>query len=569
MIRTPFRSLMLGAALALATTVAPALAALPAILDRVPAEAVLVVSTKNLNDVDDGFSQLLAAIELPALATPSELLRRAGLGEGIDMTKPVAIALMPGDLNGDMPPAIALLPTKDFDGMMEAFNATAEDGVYTIQIATGESLFVRKGEGGYAIASPIRELTLAADGRTGNMKSHEAQIGAVGSELAANSHITVFVKKPMLDMLQQQVGPMIQERAGMAAMMGGGDAEAMNEQAEKAQEFIESMLTDSQSFVFGLNAGASGVAIDTAMDFVPDSDFSGMFSASGNSAKLMKSLPNQPFLFAFGADYSAPVARKIVDALSQMKQGMVPGAEAMMEQTTGQAMAVFASPGGIMGGLLANTVNYSATEDPKGMIAEMRKAIAGMEEDMPGFTMTYQENATEVDGVSADSWAMKMDMGAGGGVMQQMSMMLFGPGGLGGYYAPGKHGVYQTLSKNSQLLSAAMKSEAGGDSIMTDRGLSMVAKRLPEHRTLEAYVGVHSILQQGLQMAAMFGMPFQVDLPAGLPPVGIGVTTDRSAARATTFVPAPVIKSVAQLAMQAEQMFGGMGGQNNNEAPPF
>lgn len=575
MIRTPFRSMLLGAAAAFGTLLAPALGALPAIFDRVPAEAVLVVTTKNLQDVDAGVSQLLASVELPALATPSELLRRAGLGEGIDMTRPLAIALMPGDMGADMPPAIALLPTTNFDAMMEAFNATAADGIYSIQIATGETLFVRQGAGGYAIVSPMRELAMAADGRVGNMKSHEADLGVVGAELAQASHVVAVVKKPLLDMLQQQIGPMMREQAGMAMMMGGGvDAQQMEEQLKKSQEFIESMLRDGRSFVFGMQAGATGLTIDTAMDFETESEFGAMFSASGNSASFMKRLPNQPFMLAFGADYTAPVVRKIVKAMAQMNQGMIPGFAEQMEKLNGQSAAMFVSPGGIMGGLLANTLMYSATADPKGMMEAIRESTAKVNEAVPMMKMTYQQDAAQVDGVSVDAWSMTMGMGAeadpfAGGMMGQMTTMLFGPGGMGGYYAPGKRGVYQTLSKNSLLVSAALKSEEGVDSIMENRGLSMVAERLPKNRTVEAYVGVHAILKQGLQLAAMFGAPFQVELPGQLPPVGMAMTTDRAAVRAVTFVPAPVIKTVGQVAMQAERMFGGRRGGDEGGAPPF
>lgn len=572
MIRTPFRSMLMGAAISMAACVAPAFAALPAIFDRVPAEAMLVVTTKNLDEVDKGVSQLLAAIEVPALATPSELLRRAGLGDGIDMTKPIAIALMPGDLDGDLPPVVALLPTTNFDGMMNAFDAEAVDGVHAITIATGETLFVRKGEGGYAVASPMRELAVAVDGRGGNAKSHESSMGAVGSELANASHITVVLKKPLLDMMQQQVGPMIEEQAGMAAMMGGGQMGNMTEQAKRAQEFIEGMLEDGRNIVIGTQAGASGLSFDVAMDFETDSEFGAMFSDSGDSAAMLKRLPSQPFLFALGADFNAPVAKKLLNVMAQMKMTFVPGAGDIMKQAQGMATAVFVSPGGLMGGLFANTISYTATADPKAMMAGIQDATQGGQEMAPGMMLTYEAGATDIDGTSVDAWSVQMDMNAnqmGGGMVQQMSMMLFGPGGMGGYIAPGKNGVYQTLSKNSQLLRSALEAEGGDASLLNDRGLSMVASRLPENRTVEAYIGVQSILSQGLQVAAMFGMPMQVDMPEQLPPIGVGVTTDRSAARAATFMPAPVLKTLAQVAMQADQMFGGMGGGGGDDAPPF
>ena len=574
------RSLVSVAVAVLAVAVAPALA-LPPIYDRIPAEAVVVISTQNLGDVDRDVTQMFGAVELPALATPTELLRRIGLGQAIDQTKPMAFALMPGDLEADVPPAFLLVPTTDFGAMMQALDGTADGAVFTFDIPTGETLFARAAQGGYAVVGMDRELVAAIDGHPGNIAGHTAHVGAVGAETIDSAQLAILVKKPMLDLLREQMEGSIEETlAGLGLLAAPEQAEQLQAQAEQAAALLNTVFTQGRELVVGIDAGATGLSAELAMDFDPGSELAGLFGHGGDSSRLLAALPNQPYLFAYALDATAPAAQKMMEMMADANINMLipaaPGADMtdLVKELRGLSFAVFQSPGGLMGGLLANSAGYFAVRDPNAAMKQIRTLVKGINEQAgDALSFSYEPNAAEIDSVSADSWSMSFDAVANAGddpmagaMVQQVTMMLFGPGGPGGYFAPGGNGIYTTMGLNRELLSASFNAEKGQNSLREDRGLSMVAQRLPENRSIEMFVGVGPILQQGLQMAAMFGMPIAVDVPASLPPVGMGVTTDRGGARLGCFVPAPVIKVVGQLAQQTQGM---MNQGDQDAAPPF
>lgn len=581
MIRTRARSVYLGVLVAVFAPISASLAALPAIFDRVPVGAVAVLTTRPLGEVDRDVSQLLGSVELPAIATPSELLRRIGLGEAIDLTKPAAVALMPGDLEADMPPAVLILPVTNFAEMAAALGGVPDGDLVRFEIETGETLYARPGQGGYAVIGPVREIVAAVDARGGNLAAHQASIGAVGDGVFARSHAAILIKKPLLEMLNEQalegMNASIEEMAEFAPPDQADDLVA---QAERMRDMLEAVSRDGRALVLGMSAGATGMGMDFSMDFDPASEMGGLFTARGDSRGLLKNLPRQPYIFAYAGDYSTPVGRRIMQAMGDWKLDVfIPGiAEGAMNEVLGhvrgQAFAVFESPGGLMGGVLANSAAYVAVDDA----AETMKSVRAIFKDAVQagggpMKMTYQENAAQVDGVSTDAWGLTPVPPAdadpfAGAMAQQIMMGLFGPGGAGGYYAAGDRGLYATIGRNSLLLSACFAAEKGQNSLADDRGLSMVAERLPEGRTMEMYLGLHSVLQQGLQLAAMFGMPVAVDLPPALPPIGMGVTTDQSAARLGVFVPAPVLKTLGKLAQQAQGLMD-QGGDANGGAPPF
>jgi len=136
--------------------------------------------------------------------------------------------------------------------------------------------------------------------------------------------------------------------------------------------------------------------------------------------------------------------------------------------------------------------------------------------------------------------------------------MIFGTaGGPSGYIAKVDGGVLQTYSKNSLLMSAAMKSAKGGENLTSDKLMSQVAERLPKDRMFELFIGVRSILDAALPLAAMGGVNLDLDLPASMPPIGVGVAGAESGAQMSVYLPAPVIKVVMSVAAKAQGQMGG------------
>lgn len=585
MIHTVLRRSLSSALLAATVVLIPAragLAELPAIYDRIPAEATAVLSTKSVNDLDRAVSQLLGAMEMPALATPSEMLRRVGLAEGVDLTRPLALALMPGDLEAEAPPALLFLPTTDFNVLMRALGADPDgqaDAITSFVIQTGETLYARAAEGGYAIIGIVRDLVAGADGKRGHLKAHEANLGAAGARLVESSHIASLIKKPLLELLNQRVREEAARNLDKADVFGDMNEEDFQAQAEKVQRTIDAAFTDATDMVVGLQAGSLGLTLDTLVDFTPGSEHGRLFTHPGNSAGYLTALPNQPFLLSMAFDLSAPSIKRFFDAFPTLGRADGEHGPAAAEltkllgMTQGVAGAIYTSPGGILGGLLANTIGFAASDNPAAMMQATRDFITKRAASNGPVAGNVKKNATTVDGVAVDEWSVSVDPTAiPGGAAPQAMAMAFGPTGMGGYTAPGKTGIYQTYSRNSMLLSAGFAAEKGQNSLSADRMVSMVSKRLPEGRSAEVYIGVHDILQQALQFAAMFGMPLNIDIPPQLPPVGMGVTTVDSAARLSTYIPTPVLKSAIQISQQVQRIIGGDNGAANNKRnnnPPF
>jgi len=127
----------------------------------------------------------------------------------------------------------------------------------------------------------------------------------------------------------------------------------------------------------------------------------------------------------------------------------------------------------------------------------------------------------------------------------QVQMMFFGPTGMNGYIAPAKDGVVVTYAKNSDLMTRALDAAKNGHGLSEDAGVKTVAANLPADRTLEVYIGIRSILEtaQGF-MGMMGGGGANFNVPADLPPVGIGGTTDSGGMRASVYVPTQVITTI-------------------------
>jgi len=565
-------------------TAAQALA-LPKALDRIPAEAAAVLVTKPLEEIDRDVSKLQTATDMIQLPTPQQLLATLGLGQGLDMSRSMAIALMPGDMGAEMPPAVALLPVSDYDGMMNALGAAKnEAGLHSMTIRTGETLFAKEIEDGYAAVSPMQDLVAAFSGKAGQMAAHRESIGAVGLSVIEESHIALVVKESLLAVAGEQLDQAIQENMqGMGAMMGG-DADQMQEQVQKIGDFVKSLLADSRDLVLGTSAGSMGMGFEAVMDFTPGSDSAEMFRGGGDSARLLGRLPNQDFIFVSAQDQSSPGMRRLVQTLTGLAPGGVMGGVDFKQFAgliNGQASAIYASPGGIMGGLLANTINIYTSDKPDELLAvtkKMMKEGLDLDQAMGGaeapfdISFSVTENDAEIEGVSVDAWSTSFGAGDGQAAMmqQQMMGMLFGPGGLGGYIAAAHGGVYQTLSKNRLLMAGALQAAKDGDSLAGERMVEQVGDRLPGGRTGEMYIGVRTIMEQAIQAAGMFGMPLNIELPVELPPIGIGIKMSNSAGRATAFIPAPVIKTIGDVANQVQQMqMQGPGGMNGDGDAPF
>ncbi len=130
----------------------------------------------------------------------------------------------------------------------------------------------------------------------------------------------------------------------------------------------------------------------------------------------------------------------------------------------------------------------------------------------------------------------------------QQQMMLMGGTGPQGFIAVSDAGLIQTMSRNSELVSKALKTTAE-TSFASDARITEAASNLPGNRIAEGYLDVGEVIKLVGSAAAMFG----AEVPAvdgEMAPVAMGLVGDGGGLRMRTHVPQSVITTVIKTARE-------------------
>lgn len=590
------RKTLLLAGTALATLPAWVLASPPAALDRVPTDAVMAVGVRSIESFDARIGKLFDELKI---GQDGELVVARGLMKtpGLNPKGSVAIAIFADPKDGAKPaakpagqeddemmdepaaepPMVIIVPVSDYNAFITHLGAAdgAKGVVELTPPADAEGvegqMFGKDIGGGYAALSPVKEMVEKFEGKGGNMAAHAKSLGKVGNRISDSSETILVANIPALapkirDGVKEAMGQM-----AMMAQMGGGAAPGEAQQ-KMMQSVSEAFLRDAQVGVVGLGLDDGGVWLDFGAQFKEGSECGDYFKGNGNVGSIVAKLPDQPFLLAGGYDTSDPGIKKLIKNWADMvmpKDGKADGAMGMfkpiiakLDRVGGGAMIMGQSPGGITGGMLSNSSIYVATSDPAGYVAAMKEITTGVNGktiDGATYQSSYEVGAIEIGGVKVDKYSsmVQIDPNSENAMqMQQAQMMMFGPaGGASGYTAIVDKGIVTTMSPSKNLMAAAMASAGGTKALGANKDLQAVAAKLPANRSFESFVGVKSILE----MAAPFmggGKP----LPASLPPIGMGGTTNDSGLHMRMFVPTTVITTLRDL-------FAGPGDGAQEDAP--
>jgi hypothetical protein len=567
--------LMGFATAAIALVLAPALAQVPAAMDRVPSDAGIVISVKNISKLKAGIDSLAKSLGVPAeqmqgLMKVGEVLNM----QGADADGSAALGLIGGG-EGDEPEGVAVVPVRDYAAFVKNFGATGA-GVEEIKLDE-KPMYVKNLEGGFAAVSSNKTLVEKFGGKPGNGKSHETLMGATGKAIAESSDIIIVANiGKMGDQIKGGVSDFKDQMQMGMAMMGNGANDLSG-----LDKFMEGFIRDASAGIIGFRINDSGVTLDAGAHFKEGSDYGKYFASKGNASQLIAKLPNQAFLFAMAMDTSSPSIRSMIKDIQAFAKSMQPagqegGAPNMLpadfsDKSDGLAFQLGNSPAP-MGGLFLNTVAYLHTSKPaelaksmkEQMTAQNGKTIAGTT-----FTTSYEEGV-KAGSITADAWSLKMQgdpEDPQAQMVNQMNFMLFGPGGLNGYTAQTEGGLIMTYSKNSELLSQTLASSKGGENMTADAEVKKIAGALPSGRTFEAYIGVKSLLDTVFGLLAPMGVVPQVEIPDQVPPVGMGATTDSGGLRFTIVVPTGVITTVKSIA-EAMDQGGGEGDKDKGAGQP-
>lgn len=554
------------AVMALAGLAANASAELPSVLDVIPAGSLGGIVAPSLSSLDRATMNLFTAVGMPVLTTPSQLMAEAGF-DGLDTDRPLAMAIVPGPMDGDNPPMALFLPTSNHNAMMNQFGAeNAEGGIQTFNL-NGQSLFAKSIPGGYTIVGPMAEVISGFEGANGQMGAHAQMLGANGVRAAESSVAWGFINMPALEPmladewagLREQIAQGMAEGMARNPMAAGVDAEAATDSVNAMIDLAEGMVNDGAYGVFGLQVGTLGIGAQLAMDFEPGSETAAMFADGGDSSDLLGALPAQPFIFASAYDFECSAATRLMDlakqmqAMSGMGEGGMKNMMGVMDGATGGAGALYPTPGGLMGGLFTGMVSYYRSNDTGAFVQGMKNAS----ENGAAMGMALTPNETTLNGHAVHGWTMSLPVdhnNPGAMQMMQMSQMLFGGMQMGGYIVEGDGGVYQTMSRNLTLVESAM---GEGGSLADNDAIKQVREHLPSPAAAEGYFGFGALYQMLSPMAAMMGLQIQTPVPANLPPIGSAIAAGDGGFHAGFFAPAPVLRVGAGLAMEIQAMQAG------------
>lgn len=539
---------------------ASAWADLPAALDRVPGDAVVAVSMKDLSKLHGQFKKFKEATGITAdLGMAEQLLETPGLNK----SGSAAIVLMPGEAKEEEGPGpmVVVVPVSDYGAFVKAFGGSAEDQIATLTMPEEMDFqgstqgYAKDLGGGYAAMGPVKDVIEAFEGKAGQSGAHKKMLGPVGARIADGSETIVFANIEKLGPKIEEGMAGLKDQMGMAMAMAGPQAEQMEKSLEMMELVTKAVVRDATVTIAGLGFDEKGVTFDMGAQFKEGSPSHKLFQSKGTASKLFGKLPAQPFLFAMSMDLSSAGLKSLVKQAAEMQkpaEGAPPQMMNMAEtidQIDGMAFQMGATPGLMAGGLLANSVVYYSTKDAGAYTAKMKEMTEAMNsQKVEGMTITssYKPAALEVSGVKVDEWAMQMQVDPNSEQamqMQQMQMMMWGMGGgPSGYVAAVDGGVVQTMSKNQVLLGSAIDA-AKGKTGEADALLKEVAGQLPADRTFEGYIGTKSVLDTIAGFMAMMGGGGNLQVPEKLAPIGMGGTTDSGGVQLRTYVPASVIKA--------------------------
>lgn len=552
--------------------VAPAWAQVPPAVDRLPQDALVVASVRNLAELRRSVEAMADLVDAPiGEGTPFANFTQLLEQPGVNAEGSAAMAVLPGEKDEDgESPMVAVLPVTDFDAFVKALGGAADGPISQVQI-DGEDVFVKNLQGGFVAMSDRQELLSAFGGEPGSAAAFEKMLGPVGKDIAEASNILVISNIPALaPSIREGYETQKDQMIGMAAAMNPGQ----EPNTALMDHLIESFLRDAQAGVMGLSANDRGVSLDFGAQFKEGSELAKRFAADGDAAALIGRLPNTPYYFAMAADVSAAGIKGMLKQMASIAaeadpeaakaMGMTDTVLKQIENIDGVGFLLGTSPALMGGGLLINSVQFIQTDEPAAYIDATKQYLAGLDNaNIQGvkYDTAFEPAAATVAGKEAAAWSMRMQFDPANPMAQQMQMtqmMIFGPtGGPGGYIAPVDGGVVMTFSRNSQLLEQAINAAGAAKGLGADPMLGKVQQTLPGGRSFEAYIGTKSILDTAMGFIGMMAGPINFQAPDDLPPVGLGGTTASGGVRMNVFVPNQVITTFKDLGAAIEEAQGG------------
>jgi hypothetical protein len=561
------------------------------VLQQVPADSLVVFHIKNLTSFNEKAAVLAkkwGLVEMTEKAGDpiSAMFESMGIKDGVNKASDAAVVLANGDLKGDQPPVIMLIPVTDYKAFLGNFGEAKKDGDLDVfkmkfsgELDKDETYAANWGK--YAALTPVKELlSKKPDGFK--------PAGLVAKELEAKDAVFVVNFK----VLGPQLSTALKENKDKALE----HVEQLMSKNEKAVKYIplakvalkqgiamaEEFLTDVRGASYSINLSNDGISTSLLTDFEDASYLGKVFASMKNNgdALLLGGLPESSYIFFGGGvnGSSETTTRVLEDVLKPIETELAAGGEdmksllALVQTFKKMSAAQKSATIGLMaptGALMASPLFQSVTinrGDAK-VLAEGQAAAMNAQHDLmalmpnqPEQKTTITPNAKTVDGVTFTQFTTEVT-GTDQIAMQvkQMFTIMYGPAGATVFSGIVDDQKLLTLMglDEAQTGAAIKAAKENVDVLSKTPAVMLVSGNLPKNRMSEFYFDLGLLVTTGTNYAKMMGMPIPVSIKPNIAPIGVAIATDGPAMRIDSFIPADLVEAMVATTLQFKMMGAG------------
>lgn len=330
-----------------------AIAKVPAALDRVPKNAMLVVATDNFEQTTNRIKNYADKLRIEDTEDFDDFVKQLSETKGFKKDGSLALVMMAppadakkddagkagdSDMNGDdaghgdhddpMQRAVVLAQTTDYKQFVTELGGDASAKVTKVEGMGDMPMFVRDAGDGWIIIAPVEETVASFQPAEHALKQHEELLGVVGNRAAQTSDVILIANwETIAPQFSKQIDRAVADakKSGKRRnpMFGPIPPETMAQFIAPIEDVARAYNRDAQTCVAGIGLGEDGLTIDFGAQFKPKSQIAGFFQSTGKADNTLAALPQTPFLFAVSTDTTSPGTRQIAHNASDIAEKML------------------------------------------------------------------------------------------------------------------------------------------------------------------------------------------------------------------------------------------------------
>lgn len=330
-----------------------AIAKVPAALDRVPKNAMLVVATDNFEQTTNRIKNYADKLRIEDTEDFDDFVKQLSETKGFKKDGSLALVMMAppadakkddagkagdSDMNGDdaghgdhddpMQRAVVLAQTTDYKQFVTELGGDASAKVTKVEGMGDMPMFVRDAGDGWIIIAPVEETVASFQPAEHALKQHEELLGVVGNRAAQASDVILIANwETIAPQFSKQIDRAVADakKSGKRRnpMFGPIPPETMAQFIAPIEDVARAYNRDAQTCVAGIGLGEDGLTIDFGAQFKPKSQIAGFFQSTGKADNTLAALPQTPFLFAVSTDTTSPGTRQIAHNASDIAEKML------------------------------------------------------------------------------------------------------------------------------------------------------------------------------------------------------------------------------------------------------